>query len=112
MDLRIHGNEEALVLRDGQVPCLDAFGDPVVELITDDCGAHIADPLLRELAQLLVIGHERDDGLVLEEEVEDVAKLQVLVSEELSNCGFHLRWHGDVDDAVRRQELLLAFDQI
>ena len=79
--LRVHRNEEALVLRDGQVPCPDALRDPVVEFVSNDCGANIADPLFRELAQLLVIGHIRDDDGVLEKEVEDVFQLQALIAE-------------------------------
>ena len=110
--LRVHRNEEALVLRDGQVPCPDALRDPVVEFVSDDCGAHIADPLLRELAQLLVVGHVRDDDGVLEEEVEDVFQLQALLAVVLSEHDFYLRRDVNVHNVLHWQDLLFARNEI
>ena len=100
-NLRVHRDQHVLLRRDGGVPLFDLLADPSPERLTDDGRADVDDPLLRRLPQLLVVGQELDDRLVLEELVEDVGELQVLV-------GGHVR----MDDAVHRDELLLALDEV
>ena len=64
----VHGNEQVLLLGNLRIPLHDALLDPLDERRADDRGADVAHPLLRRLPELLVLGHERDDYLVLKEE--------------------------------------------
>ena len=100
-DRGVHGDQHVLLLLDGLVPRLNSIANPRDEWFAEDCGADVADPLLRRLPQLALLRQVVEDGLVLQEEVEDLAELEVLVE-----------WHVHLDDLVERDELLLAFDQI
>ena len=98
---RVHVDEHVLLCCDGLVPLFNLFANPDSERLSNDCRSDIYDPLLGRLPQLLIVGQELDDFLVLEKFIEDFGKLQVLVSG-------HMR----MDNTVHRHELLLAFDKI
>jgi hypothetical protein len=52
---RVQGNHHLSLLSHLDVPLLDLFGDPFSELLTNNSGANIHNPLLRRLWQVNVI---------------------------------------------------------
>ena len=76
----VHADGVALLLGDRLVPLLDDALDPGVERLPDDRVDHVADPLLRDLAELPPIGQEVVDVLAAVVEVaHDVLERQALV---------------------------------
>ena len=51
-NLRVHLDHQILLHGDLLVPCFDLRTDPLVEVLTDDGRANVADPLLGRLGQL------------------------------------------------------------
>ena len=98
-DLWVHGDQHVLLSRDGGIPLIDPFADPGPELVANNARSDIDNPLLRCLPELLVVGQKGDHLFMPEEFIEDIGELQILIG-----------WHMDMDDAVHRNEFLLAFN--
>ena len=49
---RVHGDHDLLLLGHQGVALLDLLEDPLSEVVADDGGAHVHDPLLRHLLQV------------------------------------------------------------
>ena len=75
----VHIDQHVLLGRDELVPRLDSLPDPIDEGLSDYGRAHVADPLLRRLPQLLLVRHEEDHVLMLHKEIEDLFHLQGVV---------------------------------
>ena len=79
-DVRVHVDVEVAVLLDLGVALLDAGPHPAGEDAAQHRGAHVRQPLLGDLPDLLLVRHVREDVLVpVVQEVAHVTERQALV---------------------------------
>ena len=98
----IHSDHVALLLGDRLVPLRDHALDPVEEGLLDDCGDHVADPLLGHLLDLLRVGEVIVDVLVaLVEVFADVLEREALVLRDRDVADVLAQDHCDGDRYVR-----------
>ena len=75
----VHRDHHVSLLRHQLVPVLDLLGNPFLEGLIDDCSAHVDDPLLRRLREVLVVGEEGFDVGNVGDELENLLNCQRLV---------------------------------
>ena len=56
--LRIHGDHHLLLFAHDGIPLLDLVGNPCSELVAEDHGADVDDPLLGHLLQVKIVWQE------------------------------------------------------
>ena len=76
---RVHRDHHVSLLRHQLVSVLDLFTHPLLEGLIDDRCAHVDDPLLGRLREVLVVGEEGFDVGDVGDELENLLDAQTLV---------------------------------
>ena len=76
---RVQGNHHLSLLSHLDVPLLDLFGDPFSELLTNNSGANIHNPLLRRLWQVNVIRQVVGNVRQVADEDHDLLDREILI---------------------------------
>ena len=77
--LGVHGYHDLLLLSHHGVAHLYLLRDPLLEVLTDDSGAYVDEPLLRHLRDVRLVRKVEVDLRLLHSEVQNTLHCQVLV---------------------------------